>query len=252
MAALVIYVRFHDGRYHGRGDWPPSPARLFQALVAGAGLSGPLEESDRAALTWLEELPAPIIAVPRARQPRRGVLFYMPNNDSDVIKGDPTKIAKIRTATKIFKPHFFDGGIPFLYAWPLVPDTADQQNAEKVCGLTERLYQLGRGIDMAWAWGERLDDDRLENLFATYPGQVFRPTERGLGATLQCACPGSLESLQRRYQATGKRFSYLKVGRKVKVVFRQPPKALFRSQPYNSPSSRRVFALCDPVAGARA
>src|SRR5579885_2162377 len=53
MAALVIYVRLHDGRYHGGGDWPPSPARLFQALVAGAGLSGPLEESDKEALRWL-------------------------------------------------------------------------------------------------------------------------------------------------------------------------------------------------------
>jgi len=40
MPRLVICVRFHQGRYHGRpqggADWPPSPARLFQALVAGA------------------------------------------------------------------------------------------------------------------------------------------------------------------------------------------------------------------------
>src|SRR5581483_6685460 len=73
MAALAIYVRLHDGRYHGRGDWPPSPARLFQALVAGAGLSGPLQEKEREALRWLEALPAPIIADPRAWQPRRYV-----------------------------------------------------------------------------------------------------------------------------------------------------------------------------------
>lgn len=119
MAALVIYVRLHDGRYHGRDDWPPSPARLFQALVAGAGLSGPLEKSDRQALKWFEALPAPIIAAPRAWQPRRGVLFYMPNNDSDGIEGDPAKMAKIRTATKIFRPYLFDAAIPFVYAWPL-------------------------------------------------------------------------------------------------------------------------------------
>src|SRR5581483_8717579 len=110
MAALVIYVRLHDGRYHGRGDWPPSPARLFQALVAGAGLSGRLSEAKQA-LKWLEKLPAPVIAAPRAWQPRRGVLFYMPNNDSDRIEGDPLEMAKIRTATKVFRPYFFDTGI---------------------------------------------------------------------------------------------------------------------------------------------
>lgn len=247
MAALVIYVRFHDGRYHGRGDWPPSPARLFQALVAGAGLSGPLEGNDKEALTWLQALPAPIIAVARAWQPRRGVLFYMPNNDSDGIEGDPARMAKIRTATKVFRPYFFDSGIPFVYAWPLAPDPADQQNAEKVCGLTERLYQLGRGIDMAWAWGEMLDDDTLQDLLAAYPGQVFRPSERGLGATLQCACPGSLESIERRYRAYAERFSYLKDGKKVKVVFRQPPKARFRLQPYDSPPSRQMYELRHPV-----
>lgn len=247
MAALVIYVRFHDGRYHGRGDWPPSPARLFQALVAGAGLSGPLEASDKEALIWLQALPAPIIAVARAWQPRRGVLFYMPNNDSDGIEGDPAKMAKIRTATKIFRPYFFDSRIPFLYAWPLAPDPADRQNAQKICGLAERLYQLGRGIDMAWAWGETLEDGKLEDFLAAYPGQVFRPSKNGSGLMLPTAFPCSLQSLERRYQAYRERFSYLKDGKKVKVVFRQPPKARFRLESYNSPPSRQMYELRDPV-----
>ena len=119
MSALVLHVRLHDGRYHGEGDWPPSPARLFQALVAGAGLAGPLAADEQEALTWLEKQTAPIIAAPRAWQPRRGVLFYMPNNDSDRIEGDPLKMAKIRTATKVFRPYFFDPEVPFVYAWPL-------------------------------------------------------------------------------------------------------------------------------------
>jgi CRISPR-associated protein Csb2 len=247
MAALVIYVRLHDGRYHGKGDWPPSPARLFQALVAGAGLSGPLEENERKALKWLQALQAPIIAAPRAWQPRRGVLFYMPNNDSDGIEGDPSKMAKIRTATKIFRPYFFDTGIPFLYAWPFAQEPADQQKAETICRLAERLYQLGRGIDMAWAWGEMLEDGEVEHLLAGYPGHVLRPSKNGSGRMLPTACPGSLESLERRYQAHGERFSYLREGEKVKVVFRQPPKARFRLEPYDSPPSRQMYELRDPV-----
>ena len=39
---LCISVTLLDGRFHGRGDggvpeWPPSPLRLFQALVAANG-----------------------------------------------------------------------------------------------------------------------------------------------------------------------------------------------------------------------
>jgi CRISPR-associated protein Csb2 len=245
MAALVIYARLHDGRYHGKDDWPPSPARLFQALVAGAGLSGLLEKNDREALEWLEQLPAPIIAAPRAWQARRGVLFYMPNNDSDRIEGDFTKMVKIRTATKIFRPYLFDAKIPFLYIWPLGPDTADPPQA--VFRLAERLYQLGRGIDMAWAWSEVLDDAELERLLADYPVQIFRPSKNGSGRLLPTAFPGSLESLERRYGAYRERFSSLKEGKAVKVVFRQPPKARFRWEPYDSPPSRQLYELRDPV-----
>jgi len=50
---LVIHVRLHDGHHHGQGDWP---ARLFQALVAGAGLGGPMAQSDKAALEWLASM----------------------------------------------------------------------------------------------------------------------------------------------------------------------------------------------------
>jgi CRISPR-associated protein Csb2 len=247
MAALVIYVRLYDGRYHGRGDWPPSPARLFQALVAGAGLSGPLAGTEREALTWLETLPAPIVAAPRAWQPRRGVLFYMPNNDSDGIEGDPSKMAKIRTATKIFRPYLFDAGIPLVYAWPLGQEPADQQRTETICSLAERLYQLGRGIDMAWAWGETLDDDEVDDLLAAYRGQVLHPSKTGSGRMLPTPLPGSLESLKHRYQANGERFFYLKEGKKVKVVFRQPPKPRFHLTPYESPPSRQMYELRDPV-----
>ena len=56
MPCLLICVRFHEGRYHGVGDWPPAPARLFQALVAGAARGGMLGDEDAAALRWLEEL----------------------------------------------------------------------------------------------------------------------------------------------------------------------------------------------------
>jgi len=246
MPTLVVHVRLHDGRYHGEGDWPPSPARLFQALVAGAGLGGPLGDPVKEALRWLECRKPPLIAAPLARQPRRGVRFFMPNNDSDAIGGDPRKLAKIRTATKVFRPYFFDAAVPFVYAWSFSAAEDDGDRARTICSLSERLYQLGRGIDMAWAWGEILEDREFENLLARHPGRVFRPSAGRSSTTLPCPCRGSIESIERRYRAYGERFRYVKDGGAVKVEFCNPPRPRFRPIPYDSPSSRQLYDLRDP------
>ena len=64
--SLLIVVRFHEGRYHGQEDcfdgadgWPPSPGRLFQALIAGAARGARLPPADELALRWLERLDPP-------------------------------------------------------------------------------------------------------------------------------------------------------------------------------------------------
>lgn len=243
MSTLVLHVRLHDGRYHGEGDWPPSPARLFQALVAGAGLAGPLKADEQQALGWLEKQAAPIIAAPRAWQPRRGVLFYMPNNDSDRIEGDPLRMAKIRTATKVFRPYFFDAEVPFVYAWPLTAAQCDDAFARVICSLVERLYQLGRGLDMAWGWGEVIDDHRLDELLTSHPGRVFRLSAGKSATMLPAPCSGSLESIEKRFRAYGERFRYVKEGRAVKVVFRKPPRPHFKNAAYDSPPTRALYEL---------
>lgn len=248
MSTLVLHVHLHDGRYHGEGDWPPSPARLFQALVAGAGLGGPLGAHDKEALEWLEKQNAPLIAAPSASRPRRGVLFYMPNNDSDSVGGDPTRIAKIRTATKVFRPYLFDAAVPFLYAWPLAGDAGDDHRARMICSLGERLYQLGRGIDMAWARGEILDERELDELLAAHPGRLFRPSAGRSTTILPSPCTGSLESIERRYRAYGERFGYVRDGDAVKVVFRRPPRLRFQPVSYDSPPWHQLYEIRVPTA----
>jgi CRISPR-associated protein Csb2 len=241
MSALALHVRLHDGRYHGEGDWPPSPARLFQALVAGIGLGGPVGDAERAALTWLEERHPPVIAAPLWWRPRRGVLFYMPNNDSDRIEGDPQRMSEIRTATKVFRPYIFNAAIPFVYAWQFGAAPDDEERARAICRLAERLYQLGRGVDMAWAWGEFLDDETLDGLLAEYPGQVFRPSIGSNAISLPSPLRGSLAGIERRYRAYGDRFHYMRDGKA--MVFRQPPKPRFASVGYDSPPARQVYEL---------
>jgi CRISPR-associated protein Csb2 len=242
--ALVIHVRFHDGRYHGAGDWPPSPARLFQALVAAAGLNGQLTAA-RESLEWFEALPsAPIIGAPDARRGQR-VMFYMPNNDLDTVQGDPRRTAKIRTARKFFSPWLFDAATPFLYVWQDAAG-ADDRHAQAIVSLADHVYQLGRGIDMAWAWGELLDSSGVDEALATYAGPVYRPSGGEGGVSLPCPQPGSLGSIEERYWAYRRRFEIEHKGRTVNVTFQQPPRPTFRPVAYESPPSRCVYELRTP------
>ncbi|MGH9907010.1 MAG: type I-G CRISPR-associated protein Csb2, partial [Pyrinomonadaceae bacterium] len=148
--AILIAVRLHDGRYHGAGDWPPSPARLFQALVAGRACGNALSPMAKAALEWIEQLPPPEICVPRTRRGQR-ITNFVPNNDLDAKGYDPRRVGEIRTATKRIQPYIFDPGTPFLYFWHFKPDMEAERHANSICAISENLYQFGRGVDMAWA-----------------------------------------------------------------------------------------------------
>lgn len=230
---LAIYVRAHEGRYHGDGDELPSPFRLFQALVSGVGISGPLDQQTKEALTWFEGLPdAPIIASPHLLH-GQAVTMFMPNNDLDKFGGDVRNIAKTRGAQKVWRPRHFDAAVPWIYAWPFADG---ESHAAVICALAEKLYQIGRGVDMAWAWSEVLDEAALEAKLVKYNGIVRRPSA-GDGLLLACPKKGSFESLERRYQA--QRFR-TESGQR---VFVQQPKPSYRQISYESPPVRHVFEL---------
>ena len=70
---LAISVELLHGTFRGdpdgtantgrlsRGEWPPSPARLFAALVAADGTRQQCRVTDGAELAWFERLPPPAI-----------------------------------------------------------------------------------------------------------------------------------------------------------------------------------------------
>lgn len=238
---LIISVRLHDSRYHGVPEWPPSPARLFQAILAGAA-RGNLSDVDRDALGWLEALDAPAIGSPRARQGQR-FKTYVPNNDLDAVGRDPSRTNEIRT-DKWIKPRLFDAEPTFLYAWTFRGSEEDESCARTICAMASRLYQFGRGVDMAWAWGEVLDFGDLEARLSGYPGMVHRPSDGGTGIPLACPERGSLVSLDARHAASCRRFRPQGQGEKAKQLFTQPPKPHFVQVPYDSPPSRRVYDVC--------
>ena len=242
--ALLLSVFFYDGRYHGVGDWPPSPARLFQALVAGATRGATFADEDRTALEWLERLDPPIVATPAARRGRdQPCKNYVPNNDLDAVGGDPRRIGEIRTATKVTHPYLFDATIPLLFIWTFGGGVQDETHPRTVCKIAERLYQLGRGVDMAWAWGELLDTSEVEARLTRHEGSVHRPSEGNVGKSLPCPQKGSFASLKKRFAAGRSRFTQIQEGRKTQVTFSQAPKPRFAKVMYNARPQHFLFEL---------
>ena len=246
--SLLIAVRFQDGRYHGQEDgfdgangWPPSPGRLFQALVAAAARGAWIVADDERALKWLERLDPPKIAAPAVRR-GRAVKLYVPNNDLDSVGGDPARVSEIRVA-KQWRSCFFDPKEPVIYVWDF---EAGSGNAARICAIAARLYQLGRGIDMAWASGRILEQNEAEAVLEAHPGPIRR-----FGGAGETATPhsGTFDSLVERHRRKRSRLTTVGAGRKSRQLFTQPPKASFRRTGYDTPPRCLHFELRQPEGG---
>lgn len=237
---LVLTVRLHDQRYHGAPEWPPAPARVFQALVAGAARGNMLPANAISALAWLESLPPPVIAAPHARMGHR-VEMFVPNNDADAVGGDPRRIADIRIR-KLVQPWLLDGESAFTYAWPLA---GEAERASTILEVATDLYQLGRGIDMAWAVGEIVDDEVLAARLGDHRGTIHRPGGPADASSLPCPAVGSLESLTRRHRANITKMRLEGVGSAARMLFSQPPKPRFIQVGYEAQGQRLLYELRD-------
>ena len=243
-SSLLISVHFNEGRYYGQDDgfdanggWPPSPGRLFQALVAAAARGAHLPPEDETALLWLEKLAPPRIAAPPARR-GQAVKLFVPNNDLDAVGGDPDRVSEIRVG-KLWRPCLFDEREPVLYVWEF---ERGAREAERICTIAARLCQLGRGIDMAWAHGRSLGPDEANAILDAHPG-VLR-TAGGSGGT-PAPCEGTLNSLVEQYRGRRTRLTREGTGRKARLLFTQPPRAAFRHVGYDHPPRRLYFELRD-------
>ena len=98
---FALTVHLHDRRYHGADEWPPAPARVFQALVAGAAQGRHVPDAAARALKLLECFAPPVIAAPAARRGQR-VSVFVPNNDLDGVDGDtePVRCAPRRRCSR--------------------------------------------------------------------------------------------------------------------------------------------------------
>ena len=184
---LCISVAFLDPLYHGKGDserpeWPPSPMRLFQAMLAGSKAGnrkarwGTQDQSDLAdAFMWLERQCPPTLAAPRAEQASASHTLFVPNNDGDEI---PDR--QDRLTSKYPHPHRFasqegdsDGQQTIRYLWTISEKNwaSSRLYAEIVAREARCLMALGWGIDQVVGSGEILTSTEVDQL----PGEMWQP-----------------------------------------------------------------------------
>jgi CRISPR-associated protein Csb2 len=154
-SALCISVTFLTGRYHGE-EWPPSPARLYQALVAAVMTCGyrEFESIIEPALRWLEEQPAPRIRSCATEQ-FGAYRIAVPNNDMDVVawewqQGRHKDVAVLKTMKQVMPWHLPEAGPHVQYIWAVSTDSPVPP-ADALRSATHLLHTLGWGVDMAYA-----------------------------------------------------------------------------------------------------
>jgi CRISPR-associated protein Csb2 len=177
MTSLLITVRFLDDRYHGlvdRGgppEWPPSPFRLFQALVAGVARRGELVIGEDTpenknftdigkAIGWLQELAPPVIIAPKSKI-GQAITRFVPNNDGDKKFDRQERLTAKPTIPTLFLLE--PGQKPAVhYVW----DISDCPDApvDRVRDAARCLSALGWGIDMAFADAELAEEAKLQSL----------------------------------------------------------------------------------------
>jgi CRISPR-associated protein Csb2 len=217
-SSLVLSFCFLDPRFHGRCDggepeWPPSPLRAFQALIAAAGAmhrGRPIPANVSAAFDWIESTfaaSAPCIVAPPTLPGGMGYRLSVPNNALDLVgkawsggnysmKGDANP-ATHRTMKTVRPTRFREGDtVHFVFRLSNSPSTRDAAAVEALGAIARHVVALGWGIDLVAARASVLSDAEVDALEGErwLPGASRR-------RSLRVPTYGTHEALVRRHRA---------------------------------------------------
>lgn len=252
-SVLCLTLRFLDPvpRFHGRGDdgdpeWPPSPLRLFQALVSASATrwrENQFREYARPALQWLETI-QPSVVTPRVPAESFGYRMYVPNNSGDLMtaawaRGDTeTSMAKFRVEKDVRPTHLNGEAVRFLFPLP----NGACPHFEVLQAAARSVTHLGWGIDMVAGNADLLTESEAAEL----KGEVWRPASDQSGTALRVPKEGTLDALMEKHQKF--------LGRLSEGGFKPvPPLSMFHVVGYRratDPSSRpfAAFRILKPDA----
>lgn len=214
---LTITLRFldHQPTFHGRADggepeWPPSPLRLFQALVdaAASRWRGPrFDDYARHLLQWLEMLSLPTIIAP-AFKVGTPVRIAVPNNDLDVWAGPLSRAAtpkkqpnELKTMKTVRPTHLLGDAVHYLY--PIADAAEFAKHRETLIAAARSITHLGWGVDMVAGNAVEMTEEEVAKL----PGERWLPTKDSSGVQLRIPRTGTLEKLMEKHEAFLNRLS---------------------------------------------
>jgi CRISPR-associated protein Csb2 len=205
---FCLSIRFLDPAFHGRRDgglpeWPPSPLRVFQSLVATAARQRVDGES---ALRWLEIQPPPVLIAP-VGVTTTGYRLSVPNNAMDIVasawcrgnysdKGDASP-ATHRTMKTVRPTHLLHGDAAH-YLWLLPEAFTDEirYHVEMLSGIASSVVAVGWGVDMAVGHGATVSGDQADALH----GERWFPRAGAPADGLRVPVQGTLDALRVRHE----------------------------------------------------
>jgi CRISPR-associated protein Csb2 len=212
---LCISIHVLGGEIHSRRDnaepeWPPSPLRVFQALVAAcaARWQEPVRvETAASLLRWLERLPPPEIIAPTARIASSPYRLSVPNNAMDIVarawsRGNYSNSGDANPAThrsmKTVRPIRLQGDATMHYLWALrESDLQFEAVKELLYAAAKSVTHLGWGLDMVAANATVLAHEDATAL----AGDHWLPAVGGSGVPLRVPMQGTFDDLTRKHEA---------------------------------------------------
>lgn len=211
---LNLSICFLDPVFHGRRDgsqpeWPPSPLRLFQSLVAASARrqqGEPLTQQAGSALQWLEEQSAPLVIAPVAAA-GSSYRISVPNNAMDIpaaawSRGNDSNIGDANPAThrsmKTIRPNRLLDGDTLHYLW-MLPDPLNDEvrgHINTITDIARSIVSLGWGIDLVTARAALLTGEQADDLL----GERWMPIRGTMQDGLRVPVKGTLDNLKYRHE----------------------------------------------------
>ena len=197
---LVVSIELLHGTFRGdpdgtantgllpRGEWPPSPSRLFAALVAADGTRNRCTVTDGSELAWFEKLPPPtIFADTKVHHQKLNPRFVVEHGSkgSSHLEYVGKKGTIVRPGIRVApcSPHI-------IYSWNTVSATPSILHA-----LQRRAARIGY-----FGASDSPVRMRVRNSMpdVNIPSSAFVPDDNG-DTLISVSMPGDLELLDRRF-----------------------------------------------------